>query len=101
MLKGLFDPLANQFENKLRNLSQKEGYLLESKLTWMVNIIASVIGGRLATSATTEEDNIDGELAARLFKLMKLHDARSFSFFFSSTRFSNYFFFFFFSYFCF
>ena len=30
----------------------------------------------MPTSATTEEDKIDGELAARLFKLMKLHDKR-------------------------
>ena len=43
---------------------------------YQVQIIASILGGRLATSSTPEIDKYDGELSARLFRLMKLHDQR-------------------------
>jgi hypothetical protein len=34
------------------------------------------LGGRLSTASTPEIDKLDGELSARLFRLMKLHDQR-------------------------
>lgn len=76
MLTGLFDPLAAAYEQRLLNLSKGEAFVIESKLTWMVQVIAAVLGGRLATSSTPEADKLDGELSARLFRLMKLHDSR-------------------------
>jgi exportin-7 len=76
MLTNLFDPLAAQYEGRLLSLTKPEAFLLESKLTWMVQVIAAILGGRLATSSSPEADRIDGELSARLFRLMKLHDQR-------------------------
>ena len=76
MLTSLFDPLASVYDQRLMNLSKAEAFVLESKLTWLVQIIAAILGGRLATSATPEMDKLDGELSARLFRLMKLHDQR-------------------------
>ncbi len=76
MLTSLFDPLAAAYEQRLLSLTKQEAFIFESKLTWLVQIIAAILGGRLATSATPEADKIDGELSARLFRLMKLHDQR-------------------------
>lgn len=76
MLTALFDPLAAAYEQRLMQLGKQEAIVFESKLTWLVHVIAAVIGGRLATSATPEADRLDGELSARLFRLLDLHDRR-------------------------
>ncbi len=76
MLTSLFDPLAAAFEQRLLTLSKAEAFMFESKLTWLVQVSAALIGGRLSTSATPEADKLDGELSARLFRLMNLHDQR-------------------------
>jgi hypothetical protein len=76
MIVSLFDPIASAYEQRLLMLSKPEAFIFESKLTWLVQIIASILGGRLATSSTPEIDKLDGELSARLFRLMKLHDQR-------------------------
>lgn len=38
----------------------------ESKLTWLVYIIGSAIGGRLTVSTNEEHDIMDGELVVRV-----------------------------------
>jgi len=76
MLTSLFDPLAAAFEQRLLSLTKAEAFMFESKLTWLVQVSAALIGGRLSTSATPEADKLDGELSARLFRLMNLHDQR-------------------------
>ena len=49
--------------------------LVSGQLTWLVYIIGAVLGGRGAISSSEEHDLIDGELAARVFQLMRLSDA--------------------------
>lgn len=38
-------------------------------------IIGAILGGRGGMSSPEEHDLIDGELAARVFQLMRVHDA--------------------------
>ena len=43
------------------------------KLAWLIQIIGSIIGGRQNTS--DNQDDIDGELVARVFGFLMSHDA--------------------------
>lgn len=41
----------------------------------MVHIVASVLKGRLSSSSAESQEAIDGDLAARVFKLLAVMDA--------------------------
>eukprot|EP01118_Nematostelium_gracile_P004093 TRINITY_DN14835_c0_g1_i1.p1 TRINITY_DN14835_c0_g1~~TRINITY_DN14835_c0_g1_i1.p1 ORF type:complete len:263 (+),score=54.88 TRINITY_DN14835_c0_g1_i1:376-1164(+) len=77
----LFDNLAQSFRMciEMGNTSSKEFKMVEGKLTLLVYTIGSIVGGRqLAHKNSEEEDIYDGELASRVFELMRLHDASLF-----------------------
>ena len=42
------------------------------KLTWVVYLIGSMIGGRVSFAATDEHDEMDGELIVRVIRLMNV-----------------------------
>lgn len=48
--------------------------LLEGQLTWLVYIIGAVIKGRLSSAAADAQEAIDGDLASRVFGLLRLCD---------------------------
>ena len=48
----------------------------EGRLTWLVYIIGSAVGGRVSFNSNDEHDAMDGELVCRVLQLMNLTDAR-------------------------
>jgi exportin-7 len=46
------------------------------RLTWLVYIIGSAIGGRVSFNSNEEHDTMDGELVCRVLQLMNLTDSR-------------------------
>lgn len=83
-----FDALATEYrmivEQIKSNSQMNRGYLfaqkrsLEGKFTWLVYVIASAVGGRTAYQSLEEHDMADGDLACRIFHLMKfLHESKS------------------------
>lgn len=49
--------------------------VLEGQLTWLVYIVGAIVRGRLGTSSAESQEVIDGELASRVFQLVKCVDA--------------------------
>ena len=49
------------------------------KLTWVVYLIGSMIGGRVSFAATDEHDEMDGELIVRVIRLMNVVNELVFS----------------------
>lgn len=48
----------------------------EGRLTWLVYIIGSAVGGRISFNSNDEHDAMDGELVCRVLQLMRLTDSR-------------------------
>jgi len=48
--------------------------VLEGQLAWLVHIIGSVIRGRLSSASAESQEAVDGELALRVFQLLRLTD---------------------------
>ena len=42
------------------------------QLSWLVYLIGGLVGGRVSSPKSEENDLIDGELAARIFNLMQV-----------------------------
>lgn len=70
---SLFDPLASSLPNE--PMTSQMLPVIEGQLTWLVYIIGAIVGGRGGISSPEEHDLIDGELAARVFQLMRVNDA--------------------------
>ena len=77
-LCSLADPLIKSFTD-CSNLSvgseASQLVLLEGQLTWIVYIIGAVIRGRLNSSSAESQESIDGDLAARVFVLLRVMDS--------------------------
>jgi len=77
-LCSLTDPLVKGFTD-CGNLSigsdVSQLLLLEGQLTWIVYIIGAVIRGRLNSSSAESQESIDGDLAARVFALLRVMDS--------------------------
>lgn len=78
LIVQLFDQAAQTYQDLLQNqpISQVDVAIQEGRLTWLVYIIGSAIGGRVFLNSTDEHDAMDGELACRVLKLMDLTDRR-------------------------
>ena len=48
----------------------------EGRLTWLVYIIGSAVGGRVSFNSNEDHDAMDGELVCRVLQLMQLTDSR-------------------------
>ncbi|GFR52397.1 hypothetical protein Agub_g14907, partial [Astrephomene gubernaculifera] len=75
-LTSLMDPAIEYFKQaSVQPLPGPQLSLLEGQLTWLVYIVGAVIKGRLATSTNADsQETLDGDLAARVFALLRLAD---------------------------
>ena len=51
--------------------------ILEGQMTWLVYIVGALIRGRISSSAADSQEVIDGELASRIFQLIKVRPLRA------------------------
>lgn len=76
-LCSLADPLVKGFtdcSSLQAGSDASQLVVLEGQLTWIVYIIGAVIRGRLNSSSAESQESIDGELAARVFALLRVMD---------------------------
>ncbi|XP_012940207.1 exportin-7 isoform X2 [Aplysia californica] len=76
LLVQLFDESAQRYQEMISSGPAVELAVEEGRLTWLVYIIGSVIGGRVSFASTDEHDAMDGELVCRVLQLMNLTDSR-------------------------
>ena len=48
--------------------------ILEGQMTWLVYIVGALIRGRISSACADSQEVIDGELASRIFQLIKVMD---------------------------
>ena len=79
LLVQLFDNYAREYQ-ELCSGSRAGGEVdvktAEGRLTWLVYIIGSAVGGRVSFNSNEEHDAMDGELVCRVLQLMQLTDSR-------------------------
>ncbi|XP_044172715.1 exportin-7-like [Acropora millepora] len=78
LLISLFDQAAQSYQELVQSTSASTNDMAiqEGRLTWLVYIIGSVIGGRVSYSTIDEYDALDGELVCRVLQLMNLTDSQ-------------------------
>ncbi|XP_023702744.1 exportin-7 isoform X3 [Cryptotermes secundus] len=78
LLVQLFDQAARAYQELMAtpNAQQLDITIQEGRLTWLVYIIGSAIGGRVSFNSNDEHDAMDGELVCRVLQLMNLTDSR-------------------------
>lgn len=73
----LFDPLAASYQEIVRQqtpISKKRVEIIEGQFTWLVYIIAKIVGGRGQYHSSEEHDMKDGDLSCKVLQLMKFND---------------------------
>ena len=79
LLVQLFDNYAREYQ-ELCSGSRAGGEIdikiAEGRLTWLVYIIGSAVGGRVSFNSNEDHDAMDGELVCRVLQLMQLTDSR-------------------------
>ena len=69
LLVQLFDESAQSYQqltsSPQSNTNDMQIAIQEGRLTWLVNIIGAVIGGRQSYISTDDHDAMDGELVCR------------------------------------
>lgn len=78
LLVQLFDQAAQAYQDITSNISsaKMDVTIQEGRLTWLVYIIGSAVGGRVSFNSNDEHDAMDGELVCRVLQLMNLTDGR-------------------------
>jgi len=78
LLVQLFDQAARVYQEFMSSQTpqQLDITIQEGRLTWLVYIIGSAIGGRVSFNSNDEHDAMDGELVCRVLQLMNLTDSR-------------------------
>ncbi|XP_039282073.1 exportin-7 isoform X2 [Nilaparvata lugens] len=79
LLVQLFDQAARIYQELMAAPSSQQQVditIQEGRLTWLVYIIGSAIGGRVSFTSNEEHDAMDGELVCRVLQLMNLTDSR-------------------------
>ena len=63
----LFDQAAQTYQEITSNISSAkiDVTIQEGRLTWLVYIIGSAVGGRVSFNSNDEHDAMDGELVCR------------------------------------
>ena len=54
----------------------KEARLAEGRVTWLVFLVGSAVGGRVAFSTSEEQAAADGALISKVLQLLRLYDER-------------------------
>lgn len=81
LLAGLLDPRVQQYQALSSAAGPPPGDLtaqlevLEGQLTWLVHIVGSVLRGRMNSAGADTFEQLDGDLAARVFGLVSLADS--------------------------
>lgn len=78
LLVQIFDQSASLYQELLNSPTAlpMDITIQEARLTWLVYIIGSAIGGRIQFGTNDEHDVMDGELVVRVLQLMNLTDSR-------------------------
>ncbi|XP_041371289.1 exportin-7-like isoform X1 [Gigantopelta aegis] len=77
LLVQMFDESAQRYQELVSSAGPSVDLAIqEGRLTWLVYIIGSVIGGRVSFASTDDHDAMDGELVCRVLQLMNLTDSR-------------------------
>jgi len=77
LLVQVFDTDARAYQELCSKPTSKlELDVSEGRLTWLVYIIGSAVGGRVSFNSNDEHDAMDGELVCRVLQLMQLTDNR-------------------------
>lgn len=79
LLVQLFDQSAASYQEMITSgntTSKLDITVQEGRLTWLVYIIGSAVGGRISFNSNDEHDAMDGELVCRVLQLMRLTDSR-------------------------
>ncbi|XP_023340889.1 exportin-7 [Eurytemora carolleeae] len=77
LLVQLFDTDARAYQEMCSNHTSKiDLAIAEGRLTWLVYIIGSAVGGRVSFNSIDDHDAMDGELVCRVLQLMQLTDSR-------------------------
>lgn len=78
-LCSLLDPLLLRYGDMgpaaATPAAQQALGVLEGQLSWLVYIVGAVIRGRLASASAESHEAVDGELALRVFQLIRLMEA--------------------------
>ena len=63
----LFDQAAQTYQELASNINsaKMDVSIQEGRLTWLVYIIGSAVGGRVSFNSNDEHDAMDGELVCR------------------------------------
>ena len=75
LLVQLFDTYAREFQEVCSG-NPGDRATAEGRLTWLVYIIGSAVGGRVSFNSNEDHDAMDGELVCRVLQLMQLTDSR-------------------------
>ena len=67
LLVQLFDQAASSYQEMISNINtpKVDVKIAEMRLTWLVYIIGSAVGGRVSFNSNDEHDSMDGELVCR------------------------------------
>lgn len=77
LLVQLFDTNATAYQELCNTrTSDLDLTIAEGRLTWLVYIIGSAVGGRVSFNSNDDHDAMDGELVCRVLQLMQLTDNR-------------------------
>ncbi|PAV59328.1 hypothetical protein WR25_15667 [Diploscapter pachys] len=73
VLSSAFDENARIFQQGGESMDMR---IAELRLAWLVTLIGTAIFGKTAEGSNEEHENYDGQLFARVIKLMRLNDER-------------------------
>jgi len=76
LLVQLFDTDARAYQELCSSNMSNNNDIAEGRLTWLVYIIGSAVGGRVSFNSNDDHDAMDGELVCRVLQLMQLTDSR-------------------------
>jgi len=69
------DPIIEAFKQAATQVMPPHQLAIcEGQLTWMVYIVGAIVKGRLSSSSAESQENIDGDLAARVLGLLTVMD---------------------------
>lgn len=74
-LVGLMDPRLAQYQTMDPGSDARQMDLIEGQLTWCIHILGAIIKGRVNSSSTDSHEVLDGDLAARVFALLRSCDS--------------------------
>uniref|UniRef100_A0A7S4KJ54 Importin N-terminal domain-containing protein n=1 Tax=Guillardia theta TaxID=55529 RepID=A0A7S4KJ54_GUITH len=80
-LISLFDPLVNKLQalagqSQVSGMANAEVQMVEGELSWLVYFVGAVVGARGTSRSSDEQELLDGDLCARVFKTIQWIEMR-------------------------